>query len=73
MLYYIYIGFLSAYKIYEYWKAIRFAYNYTYPVIITVYTWVKPQKRITEDFDIYEWGEWDMCDMLLDDCKIRSK
>ena len=51
MLYYIYYGY-TAYKIYEYWQVMRFVYttySYTYSATRTVYRWVKPQKRITED------------------------
>ena len=65
MLYYIYYGYIggyTAYKIYEYWEVMRFAYttySYTYSAASTVYRWVKPQKRITEDLEL---SEWDMCD-----------
>lgn len=61
MLYYLLAGGYSTYKMYEYWKIIRFLYltsSYTYSTINGIYKVIKPEKIKEEKLD-----EWELCEI----------
>lgn len=60
MLYYLFVGGYSTYKMYEYWEILKFLYltsTYTYSTINGIYTFLKltsKKKETTEKLEEWE-------------------
>lgn len=61
MLYYLFVGGYSTYKMYEYWEIVRFLYltgSYTYSTVNGIYRVIKPNYIPEEMLE-----EWELCEL----------